>query len=91
MDKHLFKKKMQDLADFYPNWRLDITSPQVMKKWYKKFKEEDPQLFSHAVDEYIENESYPPNVAGIKKYIPYWPQDTITKKGVEKFIERNFG
>ena len=81
---------MQDLADFYPGWRLDVTDKSILKKWYNQFKNNKKEHFIKAVDQYIENESYPPNVAGIKKYLPYWPEDTVSKKEVEKFVQRNY-
>lgn len=89
LDKKVFNEKMQDLVDFYPNWKLDVENKTVMKKWYRKFKNYSDKGFKEAIDNYIENEEYSPTVAGIKKYIQYIPEDTFTQEEVEQFVQRN--
>lgn len=89
LDKKVFKEKMQDLVDFYPSWKLDITEKAIVKKWYKKFEKYDNENFKEAVDKYIENEEFAPTIAGIKKYIQYIPEDTFTQEEVKEFVQRN--
>jgi len=90
LDKKLFKEKMQDLADFYPHWKLDISSKEVLCKWYSRFENEKEEHFVQAVDDYIEEEDYAPTVAKLKDYIPYDPKSTVSKEEVERFVSRNF-
>jgi len=90
LDKKLFKEKMQDLIDFYPHWKLNVSDKSVMNKWYSRFKNEKEEHFVRAVDDYIENEDYSPTVAKLKDYIPYDPEPTVTQKEVEEFVSRNF-
>lgn len=66
LDKELFKEQMERLNILYPNWRIDITDSRTMKVWYQEFKNYDDELFKIEVDRYINEQSYPPTVAGIK-------------------------
>ena len=71
MEKKEFAEQMQKLCDFFPNWKLDVDDPGVMKRWYQKFKDYSADKFEKAVDEYIDTREYPPTVAGLKKCLGY--------------------
>ena len=45
----------------------DTNSENVLKLWASMFVNDDPREVLTAVKEYIENESYPPTIADIKK------------------------
>ena len=66
LDKELFKEQMERLAVLYPNWKIDITDSEVMKIWYNEFKDYEDKIFKQKVQDYIDQETYPPTAAGIK-------------------------
>jgi len=69
LDKDIFRKKIEELAISYPNWKLDITDKKIIKTWYKHFDHFDDKDFIQAIDSYIGNERFNPTIAGIKEYI----------------------
>ena len=76
LDKELFKEQMERLAVLYPNWKIDITDSEVMKIWYAEFKNYEDEIFEEKVQDYIDQETYPPTVAGIKN--TDGPDDGVT-------------
>jgi len=74
LHKDVFFKKMDELVVTYPNWKLKFEDAEVMKLWYSKFRNMTDEQFTQMVENYIENESFNPTVAGLKKW------DTMPRK-----------
>ena len=68
VDKEVFVKKIMELKMLYPNWKIDTSSSETMKLLYKYLGYAKNEAFIKGIDEYIENESNNPTVAGLKKY-----------------------
>ncbi len=66
LNKEVFGKGMQKLSDTFPFWKLDIENPRVMATWYEYFHIWDDETFSNAVERYIQNETMPPTVKGLR-------------------------
>lgn len=66
LDKQLFRQQMERLAALYSNWKVEIEEKEVMKIWYNEFKDYDDEKFKRKIQKYIDNNQYPPTVAGIK-------------------------
>ena len=67
LSKKTFKQQIKRLSILYPNWRIDISDSATMKFWYEEFKNYSDEVFEMQVNNYINEQTYPPTVAGIKK------------------------
>ena len=76
LTKKVFKKQMQKLVNLYPNWKINISDKEVMQDWYEQFKNYEDEVFEERVQDYIDNQNYPPTVAGIKN--TNGPDDGVT-------------
>jgi len=74
LDKKTFVTGMNKLLVTFPGWGFDIDNKFAIKTWYEKFEHMDDDRFMYMIDQYIENESKFPTVAGLKKC------DTIPRK-----------
>lgn len=50
----------------YPNWKVEVERKEVMKTWYKQFKDYPDHYFEELIKLYISKKEFPPTVAGIK-------------------------
>jgi len=69
LNKDIFFNKMEELINIYPSWNIDFSDEEVVRDWYKRFKNIDENTFVEAVNDYIENERFNPTVAGLMEYI----------------------
>ena len=68
LNKDVFFKGMEDLIIFFPNWNIKVDDIKVTKAWYSMFEKCSDEEFKKIIYGYIENESFPPTVVGLKKY-----------------------
>src|SRR5699024_3357429 len=83
----VFKRKMDELMKFYPNWSFDKSDVKNIKIWYGKFKYLSDKNVSNMIDRYSSNEIYNPTVAGLMKYKSNSEERELTVK--EKLEEVN--
>ncbi|KAB8127390.1 hypothetical protein F9U64_17925 [Gracilibacillus oryzae] len=69
MEKKTFQTLMNRLFIFFPNWNIKLEDPHVAKEWYQQFESCTDQEFSLMIQTYIDKETYPPTVAGLKQYL----------------------
>ena len=74
LNKKTFVTGMNKLLVTFPGWGFDIDNKFAIKTWYEFFEHMDDERFLYMIDQYIENESKFPTVAGLKKC------DTIPRK-----------
>lgn len=65
LNKEVFKQKLQDLIDFYPNWGIKVDDSKVMAKWYTMFKDETDDRFQSMVNIHIRTVAFNPTVASL--------------------------
>lgn len=65
LSKQMFKNGIQELAAVFPNWKMDIESPESMATWYKYFKDFDDVQFINTVANYCKRERNNPTIAGL--------------------------
>lgn len=67
LTKKVFQNQLEILVKTYPNWKLNVSDGETVKVWYNQFKNYDDEDFKRMVQDYIDNEKFPPTVAGIKE------------------------
>lgn len=79
LDKEVFFSSMDKLSMSYPNWKLDTSNKDTMRFWYSKFNDLTNEQFAHMVDKYIDNESFGPSIASLRKWdiLPRKSKDQI--------------
>lgn len=86
LDKEVFKRNMDKLMYLFKNWNFDPSDPNEARAWYEMFKHFDNYRFEYMVNQYIDNEKFPPTVAGLKAWDTA-PKKTIDQINHEKLIK----
>lgn len=90
LDKELFREKIAELNVLYPNWKVDITDKKTVLIWYEQFKNCTDAQFEEMVQQYIDNNKFPPTIAGIKEYDSGW-HHRKDYKTVERYYKKRGG
>jgi len=86
LDKEVFFKNMDNLLMAFPNWKLDVENVEIMKFWYKAFKNFDDARFGYMIDQFILNENFNPTIGGLRQY-DNLPQKSVTQEKHEKMLK----
>ncbi len=78
LDKDTFVDYMEIMVDAFPNWTGDISDRRFMATWYSFFEDMSDEDFATMVKDYINKETYPPSIAGLKRYTPIKEEPFIT-------------
>lgn len=80
LDKEVFKKGIAYLKACYINWQFDLTNNMMLDVWYRKFSKLNENQFKIMIENYTDNNSYPPQS----------PNDLLEEiKKVYKSVEMN--
>lgn len=71
MNKKVFYDKLIELKLFYPNWSIDLSNKDVVKKMYEFLGNTSDDRFTSGVENYIRNEIRFPTIAGLIEYIDH--------------------
>lgn len=83
LNKEVFKQKLQDLIDFYPNWGIKVDDPKVIAKWYTIFKDDTDEQFQNMVNAHIKTVAFNPTVASL---IECKPNSNVKIINGEKYV-----
>lgn len=61
LDQKVFLQGINYLKANYLNWQFDINNDLMLKVWYKKFSNLDPNMFMSLIEKYTEFNKFPPN------------------------------
>lgn len=70
VSKDLFARKMKELKELFPTWKMDLTNPGTMGLVYKYLGYCNDEMFSAGIDKFIKSELNNPTIASMLKYIP---------------------
>jgi|SRR5690625_4645738 len=87
LDKEVFKENMNKLMYLFKNWNFDPSDPNEARAWYEMFKHFDNSRFECMVEKYIDNEKFPPTVAGLKAW-DIAPRKTMDQIKHEQYMEQ---
>ncbi|MFD2658575.1 hypothetical protein [Gracilibacillus thailandensis] len=88
LDKQLFREKMKELMIYYPNWNFEV-SDKNLSLWYERFKDHKEKKFIKMIDDYIDNETFNPTIAGLLKYYLPEPKKTLDQIRHEEMLREN--
>ena len=61
LDQKTFLQGINYLKAIYINWNFDINNDLALKVWYKKFSELENEVFMQLIEQYTDNNKWPPN------------------------------
>lgn len=86
LDKEVFKEQMGRLYVLYNSWR-PFDGPkekaEVLRYWYREFKDYSNEEFKKGVDRYIARKKYPPTVSELKSLMV----ESIDHESKREYIE----
>lgn len=83
LEKQVFVDGLNKLMAAFPTWKLDTENDFVLKTWYECFSDMRDEAYEHMITQYLKNESYPPTIAGLKKW-DILPKPSLTQIWIEE-------